>query len=240
MILANPVFLLFAALVLLALAPLLLSLWRAGTPRGRRDSALALHRAQLEELDREREDGRIGAAEHAGARLEVQRRLLAVADLPDDAGTATARLPLLAALVLLPLAATGLYLIGGHPELPSGARFARTDLGQEAEADRLIATLRSRLAQMDPKSDLAVQGYVLLGNAEASRAHLSEAAAAWRTALEAGFNPSLAAEAAEAQFEADGKMTQATEALFRHALAEAPPDASWRGLAQQRLSDVKR
>ena len=41
------------ALSLVALAPLTVSLLRGSTARGRRDAALALHRAQLVELDRE-------------------------------------------------------------------------------------------------------------------------------------------------------------------------------------------
>ena len=237
---ANPVFFLFAGLALLALCPLLYALWRVGTPRGRRDSALALHRAQLTELDRELEEGRIGAAEHEGARLEVQRRLLAVAESQDDATPRAARGPLILALILVPLAAEGMYLINGHPELPSGVASQSADTAREAaDAEKLISTLRTRLAELDPKTEIASQGYILLGNAEASRGHIGEAASAWRTALEAGFNPALAAQAAEAQTQADGKITDETAALFRHALAEAPPDAPWKALVQQRLSSLK-
>ena len=104
----SPVFLLFGGLAVLALAPLVISLWRVRSPRGRRDSALALHRAQLEELDRELEAGRLGAAEHAGAKLEVQRRLLAVAEAPDEKARPASKGPLIVACILVPLAAEGL------------------------------------------------------------------------------------------------------------------------------------
>ncbi len=234
--LVNPVFLLFAGLVILALVPLLFVLWRVRTPRGRRASALVLHRAQLEELDRELDEGRIGAVEHAGAKLEVQRRLLAVGELKDETVTSASRGPLILALILVPLAAGGLYLIEGRPDMPSGLEARRDSTAPEAqEAERLITTLRSRLAALDPTSDVASQGYLLLGNAEASRGRLAEAAAAWRLALRAGFNPGLAAQAAEAQTQADGKVTDETKALFRRALAEAPPDAPWKALVEQRL-----
>lgn len=212
-------------------------MWRVATPRGRRDSALVLHRAQLVELDRELAEGRIGPAEHEAARLEVQRRLLAVADsqevMPQLARSN--RLPLVLALVIVPLLAEGLYLIDGQPQLPSGVAAPANTAQQDAEAEKLISTLRARLGELDPKTDIAGQGYLLLGNAEASRGHMGEAAAAWRTALEAGFNPGLAAQAAEAQFQADGKVTDQTAALYRRALAEAPPDAPWKALVQQRL-----
>lgn len=236
MTLLNPVFLAFVALAILALCPLLYAMWRVGTPRGRRDSALALHRAQLAELDRERDDGRIGPAEHAAARLEIQRRLLAAADLGDEIAPRSARLPLILALILVPLAGAALYFIDGHPELPSGVRSGSVASPQDAqEADQLIAMLRARLSMLDPKTDVARQGYMLLGNAEASRGHLAEAAAAWRTALEAEFDPNLAAQAAEAQFQADGTMSPQTADLFRRALAQAPPDAPWTALVRQRL-----
>lgn len=211
-------------------------MWRVGTPRGRRDSALALHRAQLAELDRELAEGRIGPAEHAGARLEVQRRLLAAADTDDGVAPKSARLPLVLALILVPLVAESLYLIDGHPELPSGVSDRKPPTAAEAaEAEKLISTLRTRLAELDPTAEVTAQGYILLGNAEIGRNHLAEAAAAWREALKAGFNPALAAQAAEAQFQADGKMTDETRALFARALADAPPDAAWAALARQRL-----
>ena len=50
-----------AALAAIALLPLALSLRRATAARSRREAALALHRAQLAELSREFEEGRLGA-----------------------------------------------------------------------------------------------------------------------------------------------------------------------------------
>ena len=232
----SPVFLLFGGLAVLALVPLIIALCRVRAPRGRQASALALHRAQLEELDRELEAGRLGVAEHAGATLEVQRRLLAVAETRDETVKAASKGPLILACILVPLAAEGLYLLGGHPELPSGVQDRNTTTEQDtAEAEKLISTLRARLGELDPTTEIASQGYVLLGNAEAGRGHIGEAAAAWRTALQGGFNPALAAQAADAQLKADGVMTPETRALFERALAEAPPDAPWKGIVKQKL-----
>ncbi|NVN13290.1 c-type cytochrome biogenesis protein CcmI, partial [Nguyenibacter vanlangensis] len=66
-------------IVLLSAAVLLpsLTIFRRARVRDERDSALMLHRAQLVELDRDRQDGLIAETEHAGAALEIQRRLLA-------------------------------------------------------------------------------------------------------------------------------------------------------------------
>lgn len=232
----SPVFLLFSGLALLALVPLIVALWRVRSPRGRQAAGLALHRAQLEELDRELEAGRLGAAEHAGAKLEVQRRLLAVAETHDDTVKATSKGPLILACILVPLAAEGLYLVGGHPELPSGIQERNTTSEKDAaDAEKLINTLRTRLGELDPTTEIASQGYVLLGNAEAGRGHIGEAAAAWKMALQGGFNPALAAQAADAQLKADGVMKPETRALFERALAEAPPDAQWKGIVKQKL-----
>ncbi len=235
-----------ALLAIAALAPLALTLRRPSGVRGRRETALAVHRAQLGELDRDLADGRIAAAEHAQAVLEVQRRLLAAADTPEDAtddsrAPAARRAALLATLLLVPLAAGGLYLLAGHPELPAAplaARLARVDQ-ERMEAAALVATLRQRLTELDPKSELARQGYELLGNAEDGLGHLPQAAEAWRTALAIRFDPALAAELAEAQTRLDGHVSPQTASLFRQALAAAPADAPWRGVAEQRLSEIR-
>jgi cytochrome c-type biogenesis protein CcmH len=223
-------------LAALALAPLAWALRRPGAGRSRRESALALHRAQLAELDRDLAANRLAPAEHAAATLEVQRRLLAAAEAPDPPPARAARLPLLAALVLVPLLAAGLYVLDGRPFLPAAPLAERRAEMREAEA--MIALLRERLATLDPHSEMARQGYVLLGNAENGLGHLPAAAAAWQRAVAIRFDPALATLAAEAQTRVDGKVSAASAALFRRALAEGPPDAPWRKLAEQRLAQT--
>ncbi|MBU6498633.1 MAG: c-type cytochrome biogenesis protein CcmI [Rhodospirillales bacterium] len=240
------IFLAIALLAAAALAPLALTLRHTGTPRGRQESALAVHRAQLAELDRDLAEGRIAAGEHASAVLEVQRRLLAAAQ-PEppagEAGRASDGIGLVVvALIIVPLAGFGLYLLGGHPELPAAPLAPRLaqEAAQNAKAEALIAQLRQRLAGLDQGSPTARQGYVLLGNAEVSLGHLKEAIAAWRRALSSGFDAQLAAEIAEAQSRLDGGVSPDSEALFRAALAAAPPDAPWRKLVEDRLAEAHR
>jgi cytochrome c-type biogenesis protein CcmH len=234
----------WAALLILAaaaLAPMAISLLRATTMRGRRDAALALHRAQLDELARERDAGRLGPAEHDAAVLEVQRRLLA-ADAAHDTGAGkVARFPLAVLLPLIPLVGVCLYLLRGVPDMPAQPLAARqaTAARQAAEEDALIAELRQRLAGMDPRSAQGRQGFILLGNAEVQRGHMHAGADAWRTALAAGFDPTLAAITAAAMTEAEGKVTKEAADLFRNALATAPPDAPWRPMAEKRLREYQ-
>jgi cytochrome c-type biogenesis protein CcmH len=231
----------FVALILLAvvaLLPLGLVLRRDGAGRGRREAALALHRAQLAELERDFAEGRIGAADHATAVLEVQRRLLAADALPEAAVPGTRRWPIVAAMVAVPVAAFALYSLQGRPGLPGAPMAARmVDADREAHQTAMVlAMLRARLAEPGLDPEKARQGYVYLGNAEHSLGHLAEAAAAWRQAVRLRFDPGLAALAAEAQTRVDdGRVSPDSAALFAEALAQAPPDAPWRGIAEQRL-----
>ncbi len=118
-----------------ALAPLAWMLLRGRPVRhGRQEAALALHRAQLAELDRDLAEGQIAAAEYAAAVVEVQRRLLAAAERPDAPSAFASRGPLGVALTLVPAFAFVLYLLGGSPGLPSDplpARIARAKVELE-------------------------------------------------------------------------------------------------------------
>ena len=234
-----------AVLALACLAPLVLSLRRQATARGRRDAAIALYTAQLSEIDRDREERRLSAADHQAARLEVQRRLLHVLDTADASAPArgeASQFPVLAAITLIPAGALALYLIGGAPGMPAAPhREIAEVLRQRADQDSdLIDQLRARLALADPHSEQSRPGFVLLGNAEASRGNLAAAAAAWQVALATKFEPTLAAETAEAMTRVAGRLTADSAALFRKALAAAPNDAEWRPLAEKRLLEEGR
>ncbi len=221
-----------------ALLPLALVLRGGGVGRSRRDSALAIHRAQLTELERDRAAGRIAPAEYASAVLEVQRRLLAAAEATEGPPPRAARGPLLATLLVVPVVAVALYALDGQPFLPAAplaGRLAAADRTAQ-DAGGLVATLRAKLATMDQQSETARQGYVLLGNAEDAMGHLPQAAQAWRQAVAIRFDPALAALTAEAQTRLEGHMSADSADLFRRALAAAAPDAPWRTLVEARLN----
>jgi cytochrome c-type biogenesis protein CcmH len=226
--------LLLGLLALAALAPLGFILLRPARTRGRREADLALYRAQLAELEREREAGRLDEAAHRAAMLEVQRRLLAA---PEEGSASAApgrgRAPLLAALVAVPVLAFGVYLVQGTPDMPSAPYSLRH--AQEERDEQLLAMLRNRLAQMDQNSDAARQGYVLLGNAERSRGRLEAAADAYRHALAGHFDADLTGQLAQVLLE-DGKVEDAAR-LLAAALPQAPRHIGLRflsGLAEAR------
>jgi cytochrome c-type biogenesis protein CcmH len=116
-------------------------------------SDLAVYRDQLEEIERDRADGRIGHDEFEAARVEVSRRLLGAAALAGAATTATAdtdpqrwwRVAALAsAVIALPLIAVPFYALIGSPGLPG------EPLASRATGDRdgpSIAALIVRIEQ---------------------------------------------------------------------------------------------
>ncbi len=172
--------------------------------------------------------------------LEVQRRLLAAAEATEAPATASDRGPLILGLTLIPLAAIGLYLIGGRPDLPAQPLAARMKAADQriVEETAMVDQLHTVLAGIDPHSDRARQGEMMLGNLEASRGNFSAAADAWRKALAVQFDPLLAAEIADATTRVEGRVSEASAALFRQALASAPPDAPWRSEVEQRLDQT--
>lgn len=215
-------------LALAALLPLAVAVLRPRAARGRREADIALYRAQLAELDREREAGRLDEAGHRAARLEVQRRLIAAADQPEGGATQMRTSPLL--LALLPLIAAGglaLYLVRGSPGMPSATYAER--LEAQRRDDRIIAALRQRLEAMDPQTPQAWRGYVLLGNAERARGRDAAAAEAWRKALDAHFDAGLAGDLADLEI-GRGKAAEATP-LIERALRETPQDPRLRYLS---------
>jgi cytochrome c-type biogenesis protein CcmH len=218
-----------------ALAPTVMVLRGHARNRDRGEAALALHQAQLTELERDRAEGRIDPSEHAAALLEVQRRTLLAADMRDATPTAGARRPLVVALAVVPAVALGLYLVSGHPDMPSATSIDRSEQRQAEEA-QMIIQLRNAVAAADPHSALAREGNTLLGTVEESRGNFAAAAAAWKAALVSGFDPLLAAHAAEAATRAEGHVSPESAALFRQALAAAPADAPWRDLVEKRLA----
>lgn len=241
------IWLALAALAAIVLAPVAWALrWRGGDPRrGRREAAVALHRAQLAELERDLAEERLPHAEHAQAMLEVQRRLLAADATPDPpeatpraAGGVARRAGL--ALVLAPFMALGLYLAaGGAPGLPAAPLRGRM-LKAEARAREMremTDALKAHVATVDPNGEDARMGHRLLGDLEARQGDMAAAARDWGRALALRFDAQLALQTAEATTEAAGRVTPQAAALFRRALDAAPPDAPWRPMAERRLGE---
>jgi cytochrome c-type biogenesis protein CcmH len=201
------IFLLMLALALLLMLPLFLSFAKGRTPPDRRETALAIHRAQLAELAKDLTEGRIGKAEYAGAKLEIERRLLSADGLTETRQDGNARGLLVVTAILVPIMAFMLYLPGSTPDLPSEphAKWLVRQQAEHQQAQVLIAALRVKLQMLDPNSAEASQG----------QAYLAEALA-----------------------EDAGQLTPESIALFKQSIRNAPPDAAWRKLDEQRLVEA--
>lgn len=212
---------------------------------------LEVYRAQLQELERERESGLIGNAEAAAAKLEIERRVLAAdRDRPAQAGPGVRRREWLpAALVagLVPLAAVALYLAIGSPKVPSVPFAARpappvAAAGQETQPDveAMLARVRERLAQ-DPDD---LRGWTILARSSAALGQFEEAIAAYDQAIRlAGDEGELLGGKAEAMIlGARGQVTAEARTILREALKRDPENARVRyylALAKQQDGDVQ-
>jgi cytochrome c-type biogenesis protein CcmH len=219
---------LFGLMTVAALFAVLWPLGRRPSP-ARGGSDLLVYKDQLQEIDRDRAAGLIGETEAEAARLEVSRRLLAAADanpVSENASPVAAtgpqwrrRAAAVAALVILPLGPTGLYMALGSPDIPAQPAFARvkTQQGHESIAS-LVGQVEEHLAR-NPRDgagwELIAPVYMRLGRftdaVEARRKALAlNGASAVR---EADLGEALAAAA-------NGVVTAEAKQAFERALAE--------------------
>jgi cytochrome c-type biogenesis protein CcmH len=138
----------------------------------RRETALKLHRQQLDELARDLADNRIAPSEYAAAKLEIERRLLAADALSEPVQDGNSRLLLAATIIAVPVMAFALYLPGSTPNVPSEPHAQWVALQEEDNAKLIgfIAALRMRLALADPNSVDASQGEAYLAEALSEQA----------------------------------------------------------------------
>ncbi|MCE9568410.1 MAG: c-type cytochrome biogenesis protein CcmI [Rhodocyclales bacterium] len=186
-----------ATLVVVALALLLRPWWFAGRRTVGADSLPALnaaiHRDRLAELERDRGNGTLSAADFAEAREELQRQLL-----DDTAATevviadGASRKSGIAIAFLLPLAAVGLYALLGSPSavLPGPVQTQRAT----ADMEQLTAKLASKLEQ-NPDNP---EGWAMLARSYTSLGRWDDAERAYkRIGPDLDRNAELLAEFAE-------------------------------------------
>ena len=140
-----------AATVVVLLVPLLR---RSQRTTSRLDHDLAIYRDQLAEVERERAAGALTPEQASAARLEIERRILAAANLAEPVPAATQstldRILPVALSLLIPLFALGLYLEIGQPGQPSAPFDPRRATAQQAPTDnmtpaQMVAEARARV-----------------------------------------------------------------------------------------------
>jgi cytochrome c-type biogenesis protein CcmH len=167
------IYLYMLGLAVLLMAPLLFILRsKKNTARNRREAALALYGAQLDELARDLSDGRIAAQQYGAAKLEVERRLLTADGFTDKPLDGNARFLLIATFIAIPIMAFALYLPGSTANVPSEPH-AQWVAQQNLINTRLagfISEIRMRLAAENPNSVDASQGEAYLAEALSEQA----------------------------------------------------------------------
>jgi cytochrome c-type biogenesis protein CcmH len=250
----------------LILSPLAYTLLRPPRARGRGEADVALFHAQLAELENQRAEGRLDEAAFKSATVEVQRRLLAAPSPAPLAATSRPSFLLLAALVLAPAAGVVLYVERGFPDMPSATLAVRleADARDEAMVTQLRARLatadpntqvgrqgfillgnaernRGRLAEAVAAWERALAGGFDVGLAsdvaemEIER-NEPENALRW-------IHRGLAADPQDARLrflsglaEARAGRADAARGIWNRLLADAPSDAPWRTIVEDRLS----
>lgn len=212
--------LVLALMMGIAVFAVLWPLSRSRTTRAA-SSDVAVYRAQLDEIERDRATGAIAAADAEAARVEVSRRLLGAVESPSVAPPDLSsnlfrrRATAVAALVLMPLSAVVLYLALGSPALPGQPRAARVLEQEQQSLDAMIARVESHLENNPDDGrgwDVIAPVYMRLGR-------FDDAVRAGRNVLRTlGETPERQANLAEALvMQANGVVTAEAKTLFEHA-----------------------
>ncbi|HSV23922.1 MAG TPA: c-type cytochrome biogenesis protein CcmI [Xanthobacteraceae bacterium] len=233
---------LWSILLLMTAAALSAVIWPLARPRTLRaaGSDLAVYRDQLEEIERDRADGRIGHDEFEAARIEVSRRVLGAASAgpgtPESAPSGRRRIAaLVGAVIAVLLIAGSLYTLLGSPNLP-GESIASRDPG--AEQANSIAALIARIETHLKENPKDGRGWEVLAPVYMKLERYDDAVQARRNALSLlGVTPEREVDLGEALASAaGGVITADAKAAFERAVALAADNVKARfylGLAAQ-------
>ncbi len=209
---------------------------------------LNVYRDQLGELERDLERGIIDDEAARGARLEIERRILAIADQGDAAdsvwnGISTVRLAVTAALIfVVPVASALLYLQIGEPAVRDQPITSRT-IPQQPSGGREVAL--ANIQRLQDRVDSAPDDtalWVELARTQLQAGLYGDAAGSYNKAIELTGSPMLRIEMGEAIVQgAEGLVTRGALEQFRTALESVPnePRAHYYiGLAATQEGDV--
>jgi cytochrome c-type biogenesis protein CcmH len=147
-------------------------------------SEAAVYRDQLAEIDRDAATGLVGPAEAEAARVEIGRRLLAVADQtqgpPAKPNMKLRRGAAVLALAGLPLVALGVYLPLGSPRL---ADFPLAERTRVADGAQSLENLVVQVEQHLEKNPTDGRGWNVLAPVLLRLGHYDDAVRAFRNSL---------------------------------------------------------
>ena len=214
-----------AALAAAVCLPLLMALSRP--PRAAHAAAggaMAIYRDQLDELDRDVARGIVAGSEAGAARTEIARRLIREGEAPSPEARPDERLSKAAvvAIVAMPVAALGLYLLIGSPTDPDQPLASRPDALARKEITQLVATVEAHLAAAPGDG----KGWEVLAPVYERLGRDSDAVNAYTRTIELlGPTATREADLGEALMHANqGAVTPEAHAAFERARQLDPPD----------------
>jgi cytochrome c-type biogenesis protein CcmH len=211
----------FALMTAAAIFAVLLPLGLRGGAQNEGNEA-TVYKDQLGEIDRDLGAGLIGNAEADAARIEISRRLLAVADQernpPMQSNLKLRRSAAVLALVGLPVVALAVYLPLGSPRL---ADFPLAERARAPDAAQPLETLVAQVEQHLEKNPTDARGWAVLAPVLARLGRYDEAVKAFHGAISyGGDNADRRADLGEAiAAAAGGVVTAEAKAEFERALA---------------------
>ena len=199
---------------------------RAATHAETVDTTSVFYRRQLAEIGDLADRGLLGEDERKGAEAEAGRRLLAAADAPVEAWSASPnRTAILIAAIAAPLLALAVYVVVGSPQLgdqPFKARLAQWAMTppQELRAQELAALVADKVKARPTDPD----GYKYLALARGGSGDLLGAVEALRRGVRvAPDRADLWQMLGEAElYQANGELTDDALDAFRHLLKLEP------------------
>jgi cytochrome c-type biogenesis protein CcmH len=200
--------------------------------------ALKVYRDQLAEIERDQQRGVLPADQAKAAQLEIQRRILALADETTPRPPRAPKRRLIAALaVLLPLGGVLLYLDVGAPQLPAQP-FAERQANQPQATAELISQRQQVAAHPDD-----VEAWLALARLALDQRQVQESADAFARVISLGRKaPDIYADYGRALVLLhDGDVTDETKAVFQQALALDPQEPTARfflALAKAQQGDL--
>lgn len=212
----------------------------------RREKEIAFYEAQITEIQRDLERGLTSVGEAEGARAQAARRLLETSQ-PGDSGVAPARpmarrIAALAAIIIIPAVALGVYWRVGSPGLPDEPLSARLNAAPgKMDVSVMLANIEAHLAQHPEDGrgwELIAPVYLRLGRAQ-------DAARAFSNAIRTlGDSSERESELGTALvYAGDGQVDDRAREAFEGALRLDPHALGPRfylGLAAQQVGDKTR
>lgn len=201
------VWLVFAGMTLIAGGLLLWPLRRTNSAVPAGDPHVTVYRAQVAEIERDEESGRIGAADAQAAKTESARRLVSENRSSRPASSSSGSRRILAGVLVVASLGSGALLYGliGSPNLPDAPLAARTMPADGANVADALARIEAHLAR-EPDDR---RGWTVIAPVYLRMGRTDDAVRAYRQIVRLHRNADSLADLAEAQIHAAAGVVKA-------------------------------